>query len=152
MYGGFFYQYQLGKPQSLLPKAPKLLRHSESFRVSLNLSTKMPPPPLPYAPRKGKREGYPGKVLFGLFFYENSEVVVASMLCWQTVATNFVPDFLFHKTSFIPFVRAPIVHTVCQYDHMSERIFKALPIKENMPSLYLPKQTFCLLHSYIMKP
>ena len=26
-----------------------------------------------------------------------------------------------------------------------------LPIEENMPSLYLPKQKFCLLRSYIMK-
>ena len=43
-----------------------------------------------------------------------------------TVSTNFVADCLFKKTSFIPFIRAPIVHSVCQYDHMSERLFTGL--------------------------
>ena len=121
----------------------KIVETLLSFRVDFKLGAKTAPSPAP-----------PGQCcvfLFSTSLVDSGTTLIrvgeggvsrkrtfwTSFLCKQSmfrcqcallanVSTNFVADCLFQKTSFIPFIQAPIVHSVCQYDHMSERLFTGL--------------------------
>ena len=88
----------------------KIVETLISFRGHFKLGLNIPHPPHP--PRtmlyyflfpktltnsgttliRGEGEGIPAKVLFRLFFFENNKSVLTSVLCLQSVSTNFVAD------------------------------------------------------------
>ena len=137
------HHYTSCKVFSYRQSASKLLRHFYPLESISSSVRKWPPPPHPQ-----------DNVVFFLFstsLVDSGTTLIrvgeggvsrkrtfwTSFLCKQwmcpyqcallaTVSTNFVADCLFQKTSFIPFIRAPIVHSVCQYDRMSERLFTGL--------------------------
>ena len=121
----------------------KILETLLSFRVDFKLGTKMAPSPAPpgqccvFLVSTSLADSSTTLIRVGEGGVSRKRTFWTSFLCKQwmfrcpcallaTVSTNFVTDCLFQKTSFIPFIRALIVHSVCQYDHMSERLFTGL--------------------------
>ena len=135
--------YTSYKVFSYRQSATKLLRHSYPLESIASSAAQMAPSPAP-----------PGQCcvfLFSTSLVDSGTTLIrvgeggisrkrtfwTSFLCKQwmhrchcallaTASTNFVADCLFQKTSFIPFIRAPIDQSVRQYDHMSKRLFTGL--------------------------